>query len=591
MSYIDAIAGTVRQAGIDREIGAGVALRRGWDYWEPHRPAGDTSSRFDPRDTVRWATSKPDTDGGGMARLPHQHMLGSAALPPKTLPVLDASMDARHLVAGISRQCLVRPSDAGDRVGANPYLVADTRKLCPSSRHLMALVGHPPRDLAIWLDDLRRHDPDLFRLVLAKKFRAALMRDSGIILRPWPDAVRRLWQDGEADYLPPFLVAVLCAELARAAMNHAGLVALAFDGEVELTTKRLIDRVGTSVGPGMTAAATRAIEHAPYQTLALGLPDAIIAAKDAEAMQAWVRTAASSLALAAGERGGIDIAPRTPDEARFLRAGFAAHPQNLPEPRKDKGHSIQPRRTGLFWGLAWRLNAAVRLLEIAATAREWNRHYRQGSPPLPGMTSYRMANPVAQALVAIRFRWTAEVSPGAAKTLLGEMLSPEKKALGFRRWTADHIEPLMVDEHIGLKAGLDLQEQALAAMDRLPEPGAFGYTARSQAHLWIDDAGDDIAHYRRFQADAVRGHEEALLGTLPPALQDTARVPAEVVALLGRQHGITPRQGGIGHNQPLPLSMTLDPLAAEGAQLEGQRVSGLSTDPMLARMLRRSAKP
>lgn len=589
MSIVETIAAILRQGGIEPGAGAphGSALRRGCDYWEPRRPAGETSSRFDPDEAVGWATTKPDTDGTGMARTPHRHLLGGVTLPPDTLPILDVSMDVRYLIAGVFRQCLVRPSDSGDRIGANPYLVSDTTEICPSSRYLMTLVGHPPRDLALWFDELRQRDPELFRLVLAKDFRAARARDPDIIERPWPDAVRKLWRNGEADYLPPFLVAVLYAELARAAMNHAGLVLLAFDGEIELTTKKQLDRVGTNIGPGKTVAATRAIGSAPFQTLALGLPDAIIEAKDTGAMEAWVRTAASSLALAAGERGGIDIAPHTPEHASFLRAGFAAHPQNLPEPREGRGYSVQPRRTGMFWGIAWRLNVAVRLLEIADTAREWNRLHRPAGPALPDATNHRAANAVAHALVALRFRWTAEASRAAAKALLGEVLSKAKrKELGFHRWGPDRVEPLLIDDHIGAKAGLDLQAQARAAMDRLPKPGAFGYTARSQAHLWLDDFGDDIAHYRRFQAHALRGNAEALLGTLPTELQDPGRVPAEVVALLGRQHGTAPRHGASGRNQPKSSQMTLDPVAAEGAQLEGQRISTLSTDPILARLLR-----
>lgn len=596
MSYISDLINNVQQAGIDPAIDAGCAVRRGWDYWEPLRRGGDRSAPFASSRAIVSATTKPDTDGTGMARIAHRHLLDDSQLPPNMLPILDVGMTVQELLAGIWRQSLVRPSDAGDPIGDNPYLVSNCHGICPSSRYLMTLIGHPPRDLALWFDELRRHDPDLFRLVLAKNFKAALTYDPDIVSYPWPKMVRKMWRDEEADYLPPFHTAVLYAELARTAMNHAGLVECAFDGETELTTKKLLDRVGTSFGPGKTVAASRAISYAPFQTLALGLPDSIIEAEDIPAMEAWVQTAASHIALVAGELEGIDIAPSTEVQANSLRAGFAAHPQFLPEPRKGKGSSIQPRRTSIFWGVAWRLNAAVRLLEIAETAREWNRCYRPSGPQLPVATNFRKANPVARAITAIRFRWTAEASRPAAKALLGEVLSKaEKKEFRFEEWLPKQIEPLTIDNHLGAKSGLSLQEKALAEIGGLPKPGELGYSARSQAHLWLDDVGDDIAQYRQLEKMPMREHSKALHGNSLPSRQRPSGIPPEIVAMLAKRHGITMGHGAIGHNQKLPRlgspnEMTSATAASLGAQFEGQRVSPLSTDPMWARLLRNKKK-
>lgn len=105
------------------------------------------------------ATTKPDTDGTGMARIAHRHLLDDSQLPPNMLPILDVGMTVQELLAGIWRQSLVRPSDAGDPIGDNPYLVSNCHGICPSSRYLMTLIGHPPRDLALWFDELRRHGP------------------------------------------------------------------------------------------------------------------------------------------------------------------------------------------------------------------------------------------------------------------------------------------------------------------------------------------------------------------------------------------------------------------------------------------------
>lgn len=589
MSYIDDIAATLRQAGIDQEIGASDAVGRGWDYWQPLPPADGASSRFDPCHAVRWATTKPDTDGGGVARTSHRHLLSGATLPARTLPILGLDMDIRHLLAGIWRQCLVRPSDDGETNGDNPFLTTNVIAICPSSRHLMALVGHPPRDLALWYDDLRRRDAESFRLVVAKAFRQALARDPSLVTAPWPTELRSLWRADEGDRLPPFLVAVLYAELARAALNQAGLLALSFDGAVELTTKQLLERVGTHIGAGATVAAGRAIAHAPFQTLALGVPDILIKEENVRAISIWARSAAAGVALTAGIRGSIDIAPGTPKQAAFLRAGFAAHPQYQPEERKGKGFSFQPRGAATLWGLTWRVNAAVRLLEIADTAREWNRMYRPGGPPLPSATNWRSANPVACAIAAIRFRWTAEYDPASALTMLSEVLSKdEKKDVGFAGWTPDEIDPLTIDGFLGRKSGLTLLKKARSAMTWLPKPGKIGYTARSQAHLWLDNVGDDLERYRHYQRAALREHDNALAGSLAPMLGKASRIPDEVIALLARPNGIEDRRLNRRRSaEPCrQVAMTDDPTAASGAQLEGQRVSPFSTDPVWARLLR-----
>lgn len=592
MNYITQIATALRQAGIDPGGGIGVAVRRGWDWWEPIRPADDKSRTFDPHVAVGWATVKPDTDGGGIPRTPHQHLLGNAVLPKHALAVFEVDMDPRHLVAGFFRQCLIRPSDDGEPVGENTYLPTNVVRLCASSRYLMSLVGHPPRDLALWLDDLRRRDAKQFRSVLAKDFKSALVRDPDIIRDAWPSTVRRLWQADEGDRLPPFLVAVLYAELARTAMNQAGLLALSFDGTIELTTKQLLDRVGTHVGAGATHAAGKAIAHAPFQTLALGPPDALIGQANAAGIEAWARTAAARIALTTGIRGAIDIAPRTPEEAAFLRAGFEAHPQHQREGRKGKGFSFQPRKAATFWGLTHRENAAVRLLEIADTARAWNRLYRPDGPPLPDAKNYRSANPVAIALAAIRFRWVAEHDPASALTMLGEVMSKEDKAKDqFADWTAERVDPLMIDGYLGEKSGLTLLKDARDALSLLPRPGAIGYTARSQAHLWLDEDGDDLDRYRHYQGAALREHADAMAGKLPRKLGKQSGIPDEVVALVARSHNLADHHLGErlpSKRQPYPQesAMTANPEAARGAQLEAQQVSPFSTDPMWQRLLR-----
>lgn len=566
MNPIDDIAAALAHAGIDPELDAGVSMWRGWDYW---------------------AREEPATDGRGVARAPHR--FGDAddgRLPAGAARILAPTMTSVELAGGIWRQCLIRPGDDAAPDGPDRFAISDIDAPCLSSEHLVALLGHQPRDVSLYLTHLRQREPAMFDLVLAKRFKAAIACDPAIISRPWPDAVRRRWRDAEGNYLPPFLATVLYAELARSAQNQAGLLALAFDGGVELTTKGFLERVAVSGGAGGAAAVDSAIAYAPFQTVALTPPDLMLKNKDRAGITIWGETAAARLALAAGRRGDLAILPGNADAAARLRAGYEAHPQFALEARKNKGNSRQPHRAATFWGFNWRRNAAIRLLELALTAREWNVAHRPDGPRLPNTSAGQRASKVAKAVTAISFRWAAEHSAAAGLMLINKMLSKaDKVEHGFDNWTPDDITPLSIDDHLGDRSGVTLLDQAWDGISKLPRAGEFGYTARARAHLWIDDDGDDIGHYLEFQRQALNRHSEALRGHLPLELQDTARVPANIVALIGRQQGIKQPRVGLGHNQP-PIEMTDDPAAARGAQEHGLAISALSTDPMLARLLR-----
>ena len=566
MNPIDDIAAALPLAGIGPEVEAGMGMWRGWDYWTREEPA---------------------TDGRGVARAPHR--FGDAdddRLPAGAARILAPTMTSVELAGGIWRQCLIRPGDDAAPDGPDRFAISDIYAPCLSSAHLVALLGHQPRDIALYLTHLRQYDPAMFDLVLAKRFKAAIARDPAIVSRPWPDAVLRRWRGTEGDYLPPFLATVLYAELARAAQSQAGLLALAFDGGVELTTKGFLERVAVSGGAGGAAAVDSAITYAPFQTVALTPPDLMLNNKDRAGIAIWGETAAASLTLAAGRRGELTILPGNADAAARLRAGYEAHPQFALEARKNKGDSRQPHRAATFWGFNWRRNAAIRLLELALTAREWNVAHRPHGPRLPDASAGQRASIVAKAAAAISFRWAAEHSAAAGLMLINKVLSKaDKVEQGFDDWTPDDITPLSIDDHLGDRSGVTLLNQAWDGVRKLPRPGEFGYTARARAHLWVDDDGDDIAHYLEFQRRALSRHGEARRGHLPLELQDTARVPAEIVALLGRQHGIKQPRIGLGHNQP-SIEMTDDPAAARGAQQQGLAISALSTDPMLARLLR-----
>lgn len=549
MSIIDDVAAAVAQAGLDNSVDPAVGLRRGWDYWIPRQPA---------------------TDGCGIARTPHRHLSDQIPLPDGARAIIDGGMSEAQLGGSFWRQVLIRPREAGAGGGPDTFAISNMAARCERAEYLVTLLGHSPRDLAMYLGDLKLRDRPVFDRVIAKDFKGALALYPTIIDDPWPHRVRALWTKPEADYLPPFLVAVLYAELARLAVNHAGLLEMAFDAGIELSTRRFLPRVPLAGGPHQPTAILRAIEMLPYQSIALSAPGTVLQRGDAEAAAAWARVCAASLSAAAEERGGLDVTPATPKEAKAIARDFAASPAFWLEPRRTHGWSRQNRPAATFWGLDWRQHAAVGLVELMMTAQGWNRRFRPKGPKLASVSMRR----VSWAIATISFAWMAESNPAAALWLLQQAMDKEEDALPLA------FGPFAMDDILKPKSGDSLRKKAMALVADRPKPGELGYTARYQAHLWLNDRGDDIAHYRHYQWDAITGYHRARKGVLPMVLQDTSRIPEGVVAALGHAHGVSPDHGGLGHNQPPSLPMTGDITARRGAQNVGMMISPLSTDPM-----------
>lgn len=559
MSITDEIAAAVAQAGLDDGIDPSPGYRLGWDFWVP---------------------GKPPTDGCGIARAPHRFPIDVTSLPEGAVAIIDGTMKAADLVGSVWRQVLIRPDVAYAESSGNPFAVGDAFEDCPRARHLITLIGHSPRDLALYLDDLRRRDRDLFECVLAKNFKGAIAQCPAIADDAWPASVQTRWTK-PADYLPPFRVAVLYAELARLALNQAGLLAMATDGATSLTTKGLLTRIPLASGPHQPHAVRRAIEMLPYQSIALSAPGSMLHAGDAEAAAAWANVCAGNLSQAAERRSGIVIAPRTPKEAVAIQEDYRASPAFWVEKRGDYGWGLGNRPGATRWGLSWRRHASVGLMEIMMTAIDWNRRFRPDGPKLSRMSRER----VSLALATINYAWTGESNPAAALELLRQACRNKPAAA-----VPTAFDPFGTADVLGDASGGDLRKLALELLVDQPKPGELGYTARYQAHLWLDDRGDDIAHYQEFQRDAVREYERAKMGILPDVLRDTSRVPAEVVAALGRSHGVLPSHDGIERDQLLSLTMTDDIAAARAAQNVAMMISPLSTDPMREVLSRKPAK-
>jgi hypothetical protein len=561
MTVADDIMMTLRQAGMIDD--PGLAACSGWDYWVP---------------------AKALTDGKGIARTAHPPTANYAHINKDARAIIAPDMNARQLTGALWRQCMILPGDDEAFGEEDVFAVSALDAFCPSADHLIAVIGHEPRDVALYLDDLRERDDKLFRLVLAKDFRTAVERCPAIVHDEWPSRARRYWKEGQADYLPPFLATVLYAELARLAMNEAGLIGLTFDGDVELTTTQLLKRIAVTGTIHAAPAVSQALRHALYQSHAL-VPPALLNEADPAVKQAWVQTIASHIALDVGRGSAMDLAATPPERASALEAKFASHPQFLKEKGKGDGLVRKSHLAATFWGLNWRRNAAVRLLEIAITAREWNKQHRPDGPQMPTALNSNPTNPLWSALVAICFRWLAMHNPAAALQYIGKMWGKEKKErLGFDRLTVGDINPLTIDLHIGEFSGETLFRDARQRLKKLPRPGELGYTARSQAHLWLDDEGDDIAHFQRFQQDARIDHWAAQNGLLPSLLRRENLPGAGTVADFMYEKGLVAEYGIICHN--MPPSMSQDIATARGAQLFSHRISPLATDPMLARLAR-----
>lgn len=549
MSIIDDVAAAVAQAGLDDGLDPAVGLRRGWDYWIPGQPA---------------------TDGCGIARTPHRHLSNHIPLPDGARAIIDGAMSVAQLGGSIWRQVLINPRVSGEHQGPDTFAISNMAAHCRRAEYLVTLVGHSPGDLAIYLDDLRLRDRPVFDRVIAKDFRGVVELCPKLIDDPWPDRVRALWRKPEADYLPPFLVAVLYAELARLAVNHAGLLEMAFDAGIELSTRRFLPRIPLAGGPHEPVAIGRAIGMMPYQSIALSAPGTVLQRGDTEAAAAWAKLCAARLTAAVEERGDLDITPATPLQAKAIAHDFEASPAFWLEPRKNHGWSRQNRPAATFWGLDWRQHAAVGLMEIMMTAQDWNGRLRPKGPKLASASMRR----VSWAIATISFAWMAESNPAAALWMLQQVKDKDEDALSLA------FGPFAMDDSLKPKSGDSLRKKAMALVADRPKPGELGYTARYQAHLWLNDRGDDIAHYRHYQWDAITGYPRARRGALPIVLQDTSRIPEGVVAALGAAHGVSPDHGGVRYNQSPSLPMTDDISARRGAQNVALMISPLSTDPM-----------
>jgi len=475
-------------------------LRGGWDVWE--RP--------------------DDLDLTGVARLPHLAILSGLDLRHTAhRPLLAMDMGRTELNAGFWRQLNIRPDS--DRNGSNPFAPIDGRTSPERAAFLRTLLGHTPADIVEFLVWLREQDETSARLLLAKDFKSAQARRPDLIDMPWPDAVRARWSwDGGRDHLPPLLALVLYAEGARLSRNMVAHIRLSFDEQGrEIYSRPFLEGVPTMGGPFVPPpAVARLIEMAPFETTALLPPGDLIRSLDAPLCGAWSEGAASAMAniVALGGAAALETfrRPVSPATAAFIGQGIAAHPRFWPEHRKGHGWSMQKGHPATWWGLAWRMHGVTGLLDLATQARGWSAFYRTGRERL---TAPDIDRPLERASAAILYCWIETAHPAALAAALEPVIvakqgaltrAARKSGIAGQAWRLAPEDRTIDALVTGETFGSTLCAEARGRMAVLPIPGEEGYTARYRAHLWLNDVGDDIAHYCRHQRDAIKRQKTML---------------------------------------------------------------------------------
>lgn len=535
-------------------------LRLGWDYWIPCFEAGcDTVPPY------------RHTDGCGVARFVHPVVLGTAKLPGGTRPVLSVDMSARQIANGIYRRSLIRPgSDSED---AGDFDIGSIDAGCVSAAYLQTLLGHTPADVAQWLVQLRNDNFQLFRHVLGNDFARAFELDPELIERPWPSVVR-----SKRDFMPPIMAAVLYAELGRAAMNQAGLLELGTYAGEELRTKTVLDLIPTAGVAFDTPAIRRMAAHSALQTYSLA--DAIEPAGDVlsaeEAEQ--IEMAAARIVEDAAQRDKLFADKWTLEELRELKASAAQHPQFAKEPRKGQAPSLQPRKAGFFWGLTAHQNGPTRLLELALTARDWNERFRPNGEPLKSVKPRSGGSPVTRAIAAIDYRWFGEHDPRVAKARLLDKIANSAKKAELAAKPSSCFDPLFIEDYLEPCSGATLLAMASEVVPALPAKCSFGYTARSQAHLWLDNDGDDIEHFLDLHQKAETSREKVWA----ERMSHTSKAPQVAIKPAGQTVIHAPVASPLALASGLPSRL---------AQMMSHMVWFFSTDPIFARLFRERRAP
>lgn len=524
------------------------ALIPGWDYTP-------TVGDIDPPTNGIWRTPHLDP----------RDFYSDKKQAPRGM--FDGANTAPAIEATIWRLLRIRPdpvdhrSDAGNQDFAeesadsadrnDPFApLISTGKCTNRDLYIELIIGHPIRDIAGFCAELLQRQPEIGRLVIAKRFCEAL--------KACPELERICWHKREIErraLMPPFFACVLLAELQRLAQNvcaqifwsylpfqslspniDKGSQALALTQSHEATVVRLRKAIEEKRGKAnercradtiYARCITKQVACAPFQTrlhqfTLTSNPDAGVAAVDNTARRFFeeiVQNGAPLLNFVSG------LSRRSPSDA--LARHMATHIAWRPE-RSAKGGSRAhlPTNCFTFWGLEWFAHALRGLAQIHDAAKHWNRLHLPHNPWKQGKSQHggiqhaiaRLPffwlettdpNSFQQAALELSRRKSSNATGGNARALMhnreaGRVSSELQLADGPSQETGDVEQddsrddpenPLAIFDDPVTKIADRQVTKARKAASEVPRRGMPGYSAQYRPHLWLDKVGDDIGFW------------------------------------------------------------------------------------------------
>ena len=566
---------------------------------------------------------KVDHPGDGIWRASHLAIVKNLDLDRHSIcPIIAPGMSKAQLLAGLWRQIRILPesvqwrrdavqisqhADPFDPAAAPPqqrtdgldgieaFVAAYEAKHCSRDEYVITLIGHTLEDVVEFLIDLRKTNPDLVRLLLAKDFMNVIKAFPDCLDLTWPDScLMRFNLEKRDDYLPPILVLVLLAELSQHAQVQAAHNRLSFDKRGKPVDLATVRKDIVTANSGKSLAATKHLLQCKWmQTSAFIAPSTIAANKDRAAAIKWVKhckTKILDFTVRAGDtKSGIlnyalrpVFAPEPGEEVYAAIRDFTAHPNAALISRSNQMATFPNRPAITFYGMTWRENASVTLLLIANQARMWNSQFR---PTRPIPLRLKAGRPsLARAMAMLMYCWLETSVPAAFYGIHRDAKSKDQ----YDKFGQIVLDPegLIDNRH----CGKDLLKQARILITSLPAAGKQGYSAFAHAALWFDLQHDDLSHYETFAAENVKAIRSIM--TAQARRAEVGGLPCNIVVNVSAGKGGT---GGLplGRTRADPAGRVSDisdakmcSVTGKVAQAEAMLLGPFATDPTHACLLR-----
>ena len=393
-----------------------------------------------------------------------------------------------------------KPQEGNAICQIKAHLIADERKVRSRNCYFITLIGHTVEDVVDFLIHLGKDNPKLATLIMRKDFMTALEEFPNCLDLPWPNTcLARFKYEIRRDYLPPFLVLVLFAELARHAQGQAAHNRLSFDKHGHYVNLAPVRKDIKNAKSGNSLPATKHLLQCKWmQTSALLAPFSIVASQNPMAAINWSKDSRDKIfdfTVRAGN-AGIEVlndalspvfAPDPGEEVMVAIRDFTSHPNAALINRSNGTVTFVNRPAITFYGMTWSESASVALTLIAEQARSWNKEYRPRNR-IPQRMRDRSPS-ISEAIAVLTYCWLESSAPAAFKGTYGR--PAKRKGVAADGWNSIGPE----DIAWGPESGKDLLSMARRLIALLPAEGKPGYSAFARASLWIDRQHDDYSHY------------------------------------------------------------------------------------------------